>query len=792
MRCFGLRILLFVIAAVVSKSVAAADVESYQIVKAIHYYQIGPGMAHLQTNNCYRFVAQVNATVVGDVLSASITTPKSAQIQLLPDADGDPFRFRDRFDPDERFALENFYPSGTYSLFIRTRNDGDRTMTFTLSGDAYPPAPVVNDYNAVQALPWNQYNEISWQAFAGGTASDFIQVQIENGAGQNIWETPDFGEEGALSGIDTRTMIPARTLNPGSVYFATIRFAKVLAGGSAAYRGAPGLVGYYSQTEFTLRAVGSALEPVIDRVQIWKRNRWEILKTGESTPETEQWGFEARVDTVSSNQLRMVNVQQPNSTTNYVFKIPSDGTTEFKDSHTLEGTFSDFAGLYPNGPHTFELVQPDGSTNRTVINFPDGSFPIAPKIHSVPSFHGRAPGVPLTVTWDAWVGADDPDFIRVELSDDGNKVWDTASFSNPGHLRPNATTVTIPGEYFKIGHDYELEVHFYKVSFSGTQIIPGALVFGGYESRTKVLFSTELPDARFFRVVEGQHFWQRGTEANHIAPDPQAPFRFEAVATEATNNFLLSTTVTMPNARELSLERDANGELAYRDVEGSAAELAQNYPAGTYQFVFNTLNDGVRTSSVRLDSTTLPPIPRIRNFGIITGLPTGDENLITWDPWIDVNKETDRVRFTLESRFGGVLFDSETAGNNIDAATNRVRVNYDLPANTVYLGRLRFERRERFELPSYPGAKGDAIRYSEVVFYVGTYSLRIRDVDLLNGDLRFSITLPISRTFALMTSTDLKTWTQVKTVRITSSTTKQIITAPPTGERAFYRWELVL
>jgi hypothetical protein len=140
------------------------------------------------------------------------------------------------------------------------------------------------------------------------------------------------------------------------------------------------------------------------------------------------------------------------------------------------------------------------------------------------------------------------------------------------------------------------------------------------------------------------------------------------------------------------------------------------------------------------------------------------------------------------------LFDSESpTGDSIPASTNRVVINYDLIANTVYIGRLRFERRERFEHPSYPGAKGEAIVYSEVSFYVAPLNFRIGRPGLLDGQVQFSILgLPTGRTYALSMSTDLRTWTRVKTVTVNSANRNQAFATAPNGERAFYRWELLL
>src|ERR1041385_712706 len=193
-----IRSVFLLCAAVFLTSAHAVDVKRFEVLKGIHFFQIEDGVSHLQTNNAYRFTVQVYADVVGDVLGSSVFTPKIPRIDLLPDKDGDPYRFRDKFD--DQFGLENNFPNGTYQLGIRGLHDGDHTMSFSLADDVYPAAPIVNDYAGLQNLVYNEYNQISWQPFAGGGVNDFIQLQIEDLNGNNIWETPDFGEDGALDG----------------------------------------------------------------------------------------------------------------------------------------------------------------------------------------------------------------------------------------------------------------------------------------------------------------------------------------------------------------------------------------------------------------------------------------------------------------------------------------------------------------------------------------------------------------------------------------------------------------
>src|SRR5438045_3400631 len=94
------RPVLILLMALLCGSASAVDTKRFEILKGVHYYQIGNGVVLLQTNNMYRFSAQVYADVVGNVLGSSIYTPIHPRIDLLPDNDGNPFAFKDKFDTE--------------------------------------------------------------------------------------------------------------------------------------------------------------------------------------------------------------------------------------------------------------------------------------------------------------------------------------------------------------------------------------------------------------------------------------------------------------------------------------------------------------------------------------------------------------------------------------------------------------------------------------------------------------------------------------------------------------------
>lgn len=781
----------------------ATDVKRFEVLKGVHYYQLSRGGPQLQTNNAFRFTTQVYADVLGDVLGGSVYTPKIPRIDLLPDNDGDPYRFRDKFD--DRFTLENNFPNGAYQLGIRGAHDGDHTMSFSLTGDQYPPAPMVNNYAGLQILPYNQYNVISWQPFTGGGGNDFIQMQIEDLQGNNVWETPDFGESGALDGLATQTILPADTLNPGAIYIATIRFVKVLYNSSAAYPGAFGGVGYFTRTEFTVRPVATGLSPVVDRLQIWRRHLYEYTSSGLLTEQVVPWQFESKLDAVTSNQVSAVRLYLPTGSTNDL--VPDITGEQFTTASPPLTNGTVFASIYSDGAYTFDITNSDSTVQRAVINLPPGAFPAAPKLLNLSSLTNRPAGQPMTVRWEPWLGAGQQDFIRVELSNEDGKVWDTSNYSSPKHLPATATEVIIAGTNFVAGHDYTLQVHFNHVNISDTQVVPGAMVFGGFDTRTKFDFGTQLPDVVSFRVAEGQYFWQRGT--NIVERDAVAPYRFEARANAATRTSLRSAQVVTPKGERLQLDPFATNTLFRLVVtNGVAAALADGYPAGLYTMLFETQYDGSRTSSVALPPIEFPPQPFIQNYSNVWKITTTDDFPIRWAPWQNANTNTDTIVFSVETLSGTVLFSSANATTKhplLATSTNVFIFGKDgdtpgeLSQNQSYIARLRFERRNKTEEPTYPGARGTGAVFSELAFYISTFDpaktyKSSATFDRTNQVVQIKIGTfaQIGRTYAVYESFDLKTWNFIKTQALTP-TNATMLTIPPVSPTAsaYYKTSLL-
>jgi len=120
-------------------------------------------------------------------------------------------------------SFQAAFPSGDYVFNVQGTPAEQVTVNFPASL-TQPAAPHVNNYPAAQAVDASRPFLLSWDAFAGGTAADFIAVQIGD-----VFRTADIGQSNALAGTATSISIPAGTLQPLTNYPSSVVFYRFLA-----------------------------------------------------------------------------------------------------------------------------------------------------------------------------------------------------------------------------------------------------------------------------------------------------------------------------------------------------------------------------------------------------------------------------------------------------------------------------------------------------------------------------------------------------------------------------------
>ena len=119
-------------------------------------------------------------------------------------------------------SFDSTYPSGDY-VFTISSNSTSAQITATLSASmTQPNAPRVSNFDAAQAVDPSQPFTLSWDSFQGGTAADFVSVDVGG-----LFRSGNPGEPGALNGTATSVTIPAGKLQANTDYDVILGFYRV-------------------------------------------------------------------------------------------------------------------------------------------------------------------------------------------------------------------------------------------------------------------------------------------------------------------------------------------------------------------------------------------------------------------------------------------------------------------------------------------------------------------------------------------------------------------------------------
>ncbi len=232
-----------------------ANVEFYVVAKGQSFQQTSPGTPGADDQMPYFFGAFTRAAFRGGLTSAAVVTPAGVT-NNLPGDEGSGRHFELFSEFDTKPALDAVFNRGIYTFLLNTATDGTRTPAMTLAADAYPNAPRLSAWAAAQSINAFADFTLAWDAMIGGTADDFVRIQIKDtNTFDTVFESPDLLEDGALNGTATSVVIPGGLLEPGRSYACELLFFNVTVINTLGYPGAKGLGGYARQTRTMVSTV---------------------------------------------------------------------------------------------------------------------------------------------------------------------------------------------------------------------------------------------------------------------------------------------------------------------------------------------------------------------------------------------------------------------------------------------------------------------------------------------------------------------------------------------------------
>ena len=142
-------------------------------------------------------------------------------------------------------AFNATFASGIYTFNVQAATSNQMVAVNFPASLVQPAAPHVSNHAAAQTVDASQPFTLTWDAFPGGTAADFVSVAI----GESF-STANAGLPGALPGTATSITIPAGRLQAGSNYDGTIGFYRFIGTTNGSSYGT--LVYRATTTQFTL------------------------------------------------------------------------------------------------------------------------------------------------------------------------------------------------------------------------------------------------------------------------------------------------------------------------------------------------------------------------------------------------------------------------------------------------------------------------------------------------------------------------------------------------------------
>ncbi|HUK81559.1 MAG TPA: hypothetical protein VLZ12_02900 [Verrucomicrobiae bacterium] len=265
MRKIAAISMVFVVVCLASARTRGADVSLYAVTKAQAYIQSNAISPTLLSTGAYSFTAAV-LEQSNFVTSATVQLPSMANVTLT-NLGGSLWDFTDLFAAQTN--MDAIYGSGTYHFNIVTVNDGTKTPTLSLTGNSYPNAPTITNYDAAQLIAATNNFTLLWSPFVGGGSGDIIELVILDDHGDVVYQSPAPLQSGALNGTSKSVVIPANTLLPGRDYSGVLAFVKVTQLNILGYFGAIGVAGYSSGTDFNMHTLTTpALSINLDTNQV--------------------------------------------------------------------------------------------------------------------------------------------------------------------------------------------------------------------------------------------------------------------------------------------------------------------------------------------------------------------------------------------------------------------------------------------------------------------------------------------------------------------------------------------
>ena len=211
-------------------------ITTFTIGKTYLYQQLSAGAPTHPTNLVYAFTATTTLSSNRTANSITLTLPSGGTSNLTQNFVLPAEYLLFGYDTNNS-RFESIFPEGDY-LFKVSAASSSQQLNVTLPASmSQPNAPHISNWAAAQTLNPAQAFTLTWDAFQGGTASDFILLTVgnNNAFGNNAFQSGSPGTSNVLTGTATSVTIPAGKLAANSNYLANIGFYHLVGTSNATY-----------------------------------------------------------------------------------------------------------------------------------------------------------------------------------------------------------------------------------------------------------------------------------------------------------------------------------------------------------------------------------------------------------------------------------------------------------------------------------------------------------------------------------------------------------------------------
>ena len=470
----------------------AADVALYSVKEGMAYTQTSPSQPSPDTANGFPFQADVYPAVQGLVTNAYVKWSVSNWTQLELTSSDTHYQFKK--SKNTLHALEKDFPAGSYLFDIYGIDDGMVSPSLLLQGNAYPPAPYVNDFTLLQSVNANGYCVIGWQSYGSGAPASFVRLTVSDSAGNNVFQSPDVDKEGVWGGLTTYAVIGPGNLATGQTYTATLDFQNNVQVNLTSYPGAMGVAGYFTETKLPMVA-SMALAPDVEGVEVDKGILWTQTNSGPpvlvaTDPYQIKASAKAYLPGMLTNGTLVLPATSSGSATQSLVLQSDQVTIEFQDTASSATALD---ALYAAGNYTLDFnTAHNGAKSLTVALLSVTNAPSPPHVANFDSLQALDASQSFTVSWDSWSAGAPTDFVQFRIEDlQGNKIFQTSNIGSQKAGNPGVTNCTVAAGTLLAGQSYVGTISFERIASLNTTNYPAVLLFGGYYSKTSFAIGTQ-------------------------------------------------------------------------------------------------------------------------------------------------------------------------------------------------------------------------------------------------------------------------------------------------------------